>query len=244
MFSFDRRTLYVILAILVIFSLRSMTGGYLLSLLLTLPGVIIAITFHEFAHAWMADRLGDTTPRYQGRLTLNPLAHLDPVGLILLIFAHVGWGKPVQINPNNFTSNKSMSTCEALVSFAGPAMNFIIAIILTAVSMLLTALAPATFLYSSGGQVLGTLIYVTISVNIGLGVFNLIPLPPLDGEKIFRNFLPYRALEWLDRNAYTFNLIFMVLWITGLLSIVVSPVINVIEKLIFTGVGAILGIFL
>ena len=172
MFSFDKRALYVILAILVIFSLRSLTGGYLLSLLLTLPAVIIAITFHEFAHAWMADRLGDTTPRYQGRLTLNPLAHLDPVGFILLIFAHVGWGKPVQINPNNFTSNKSMSTCEALVSFAGPAMNFIIAIILTVVSMLLTALAPATFLYSNGGQILGTLIYVTISVNIGLGVFN------------------------------------------------------------------------
>lgn len=244
MFSFDKRALYVILAILVIFSLRSLTGGYLLSLLLTLPAVIIAITFHEFAHAWMADRLGDTTPRYQGRLTLNPLAHLDPVGFILLIFAHVGWGKPVQINPNNFTRNKSMSTCEALVSFAGPAMNFIIAIILTVVSMLLTALAPATFLYSNGGQILGTLIYVTISVNIGLGVFNLIPLPPLDGEKIFRHFLPYKALEWLDRNAYTFNLIFLVLWVTGLLGYVVSPVINLIESGIFKIVGLIIGIFL
>lgn len=244
MFSFDKRTLYVILAILVIFSLKSLTGDYLLSLLLTLPGVIIAITFHEFAHAWMADRLGDTTPRYQGRLTLNPLAHLDPVGLILLIFVHVGWGKPVQINPNNFTSNKSKGACEALVSFAGPAMNFIIAIVLTMVSMLLTALAPATFLYSNGGQILGIFIYITISVNIGLGVFNLIPLPPLDGEKIFRNFLPYRALEWLDRNAYTFNLIFMVLWITGLLGYVVSPVITVVENVIFKLVGTILGIFL
>ena len=214
MFSFDRRSLYVILAILVIMSLRSMTGSYLLRLLLTLPGVIIAITFHEFAHAWMADRLGDTTPRYQGRLTLNPIAHLDPVGIILLIFAHVGWGRPVQINPNNFTSNKSASACEAVVSFAGPAMNFIIAIILTIIAMLLNVFAPATFLYSGGGQILGTIIYATISVNIGLGIFNLIPLPPLDGEKIFRNFLPYRAIEWLDRNAYTFNLIFMVLWIT------------------------------
>lgn len=244
MFSFDKRTLYVILFILVIFSLRSMTGGYLLSLLLTLPAVIIAITFHEFAHAWMADRLGDTTPRYQGRLTLNPLAHLDPVGLILLIFAHVGWGKPVQINPNNFTSNKSMSACEALVSFAGPAMNFIIAIILTVISMLLSALAPATFLYSNGGQILGTLIYATITVNIGLGVFNLIPLPPLDGEKIFRNFLPYKALEWLDRNAYTFNLIFMVLWVTGLLGYIVSPVINTVQNVIFSLVGTVLGLFL
>lgn len=190
---FDRRILYVILAILVVMSLGSMDW---LSLLLTLPAVIIAITFHEFAHAWMADKLGDTTPRYQGRLTLNPLAHLDPIGSILLIFAHVGWGKPVQINPNNFTSNKSRSACEALVSLAGPAMNFIIAIILTLVSMLLSALAPQTFLYSYAGNLIGILIYMTITVNIGLGVFNLIPLPPLDGEKIFRHILPYKVYYW------------------------------------------------
>lgn len=240
--NYDRKKIITVLLVIMLISL--MMSGDFKVVLLTLPGVIIAMTFHEFAHAWMADRLGDTTPRYQGRLTLNPLAHLDPVGFILLIFAHVGWGKPVQINPNNFTSNKSMSTCEALVSFAGPAMNFIIAIILTVVSMLLTALAPATFLYSNGGQILGTLIYVTISVNIGLGVFNLIPLPPLDGEKIFRHFLPYKALEWLDRNAYTFNLIFLVLWVTGLLGYVVSPVINLIESGIFKIVGLIIGIFL
>lgn len=244
MFSFDKRVLYVILAVLVVTSLSRMTSEAWLSLLLTLPAVVIAITFHEYAHAWMADRLGDTTPRSQGRLTLNPLAHLDPVGSILLIFAHVGWGKPVQINPNNFTSNKSKGACEALVSFAGPAMNFIIAIILTLVSMLLTSLAPASFLYSYAGNVIGILIYVTITVNIGLGVFNLIPLPPLDGEKIFRNFLPYRALEWLDRNAYTLNLIFMVLWITGLLGVVVSPVIEVIQNGIFWLVGSILSLFL
>lgn len=238
---FDRRILYVILAILVVMSLGSMDW---LSLLLTLPAVIIAITFHEFAHAWMADKLGDTTPRYQGRLTLNPLANLDPIGSILLIFAHVGWGKPVQINPNNFTSNKSRSACEALVSLAGPAMNFIIAIILTLVSMLLSALAPQTFLYSYAGNLIGILIYMTITVNIGLGVFNLIPLPPLDGEKIFRHILPYRAVEWLDRNAYTLNLIFLVLWITGLLSFVVSPVIDFVQSGIFWLVGKIVGLFL
>lgn len=241
---FDKRSLYVILAILVLMSLRTMTGDYLTTLILTLPAVIVAITFHEFAHAWMADRLGDTTPRYQGRLTLNPLAHLDPVGFILLIFAHVGWGKPVQINPNNFTSNKSKGACEALVSFAGPAMNFIIAIILTAVSMLLTALAPQTFLYSYAGNLIGILIYMTITVNIGLGVFNLIPLPPLDGEKIFRQILPYRAIEWLDRNAYTLNLIFLVLWITGLLSTIVAPVIEFVQSGIFWLVGSIIGLFL
>lgn len=238
---FDRRILYVILAILVVMSLGSMDW---LSLLLTLPAVIIAITFHEFAHAWMADKLGDTTPRYQGRLTLNPLAHLDPIGSILLIFAHVGWGKPVQINPNNFTSNKSRSACEALVSLAGPAMNFIIAIILTLVSMLLSALAPQTFLYSYAGNLIGILIYMTITVNIGLGVFNLIPLPPLDGEKIFRHLLPYRVQEWLTNNYATLYYVFMILWIFGILEIVVSPVISVISNILFKGVGAVFSLFI
>lgn len=241
---FDKKSLYVILVILVLMSLRTMTGDYLTSLILTLPAVIIAITFHEFAHAWMADKLGDTTPRYQGRLTLNPLAHLDPIGSILLIFAHVGWGKPVQINPNNFTSNKSRSACEALVSLAGPAMNFIIAIILTLVSMLLSALAPQTFLYSYAGNLIGILIYMTITVNIGLGVFNLIPLPPLDGEKIFRHLLPYRVQEWLTNNYATLYYVFMILWIFGILEIVVSPVISVISNILFKGVGAVFSLFI
>lgn len=239
MFNFDKRILYAILAVLVISSIINTSTSTWISLLLTLPAVIIAITFHEFAHAWMADKLGDTTPRSQGRLTLNPLAHLDPVGSILLIFAHVGWGKPIQINPNNFTSNKSKSACEALVSFAGPAMNFIIAIVFSLIYLLLGIFLKSQFV----GSIFDILIYITITVNIGLGVFNLIPLPPLDGEKIFRNFLPYRAIQWLDRNAYILNAIFIALWFTGLLSYVVSPVIDVIQNGIFWGIAYILNIF-
>ena len=125
----DKRVIYILLAILVVFSLATMSRGEWLSILLTLPAVIIAITFHEFAHAWTADKFGDTTPRSQGRITLNPLKHLDPYGFILLMFAHIGWGRPVQINPNNFTSNKSRNFCESMVSLAGPLMNFILAII-------------------------------------------------------------------------------------------------------------------
>jgi Zn-dependent protease len=241
---FDRRYLYVILAILVVWSISTMTTGDWLSILLTLPAVIIAITFHEFAHAWMANKLGDTTPRNQGRLTLNPLAHLDPVGMILLMFAHVGWGKPVEINPNNFTSNKSRSTCEALVSLAGPVMNFILAIIFSFAYVLINHFASSAFLYSTAGEIIGLLIILTITVNIGLGVFNLIPLPPLDGEKIFRHILPYRAQAWLDRNAQILNMIFIVLWITGLLGWVVSPIITFIENKIFWVVGKIVEIFI
>ena len=130
-FNIDKKTLYVILGILILISLARFTSDSLIALLLTLPGVIIAITFHEFAHAFAADRLGDTTPRSQGRLNLNPLSHIDPVGFVLLIFAHFGWGKPVQINPNNFTRNVSLETGEAIVAIAGPAMNLILSILFT-----------------------------------------------------------------------------------------------------------------
>lgn len=239
-YNFDKRTFYIILGVLVILSIANMTALEWLDILLTLPAVIIAITFHEFAHAFVADKLGDTTPRSQGRLTLNPLKHLDPVGFVLLMFAHVGWGKPVEINPNNFTSNKSKSACEALVSLAGPVMNFIIAIISTVIYYALYKYAPANEFAIS---ILITLSYLTAIINIGIGVFNLIPLPPLDGEKIFRHILPYKAQQWLDRNSYILNMIFLLLWFFGLLGVVVSPVINVVYKGIFTVVSAIFGLF-
>ena len=239
-YNFDKRTFYIILGVLVILSIANMTALEWLDILLTLPAVIIAITFHEFAHAFVADKLGDTTPRSQGRLTLNPLKHLDPVGFVLLMFAHVGWGKPVEINPNNFTSNKSKSAFEALVSLAGPVMNFIIAIISTVIYYALYKYAPANEFAIS---ILITLSYLTAIINIGIGVFNLIPLPPLDGEKIFRHILPYKAQQWLDRNSYILNMIFLLLWFFGLLGVVVSPVINVIYKGIFTVVSAIFSLF-
>ena len=239
-YNFDKRTFYIILGVLVILSIANMTALEWLDILLTLPAVIIAITFHEFAHAFVADKLGDTTPRSQGRLTLNPLKHLDPVGFVLLMFAHVGWGKPVEINPNNFTSNKSKSACEALVSLAGPVMNFIIAIISTVIYYALYKYAPANEFAIS---ILITLSYLTAIINIVIGVFNLIPLPPLDGEKIFRHILPYKAQQWLDRNSYILNMIFLLLWFFGLLGVVVSPVINVIYKGIFTVVSAIFSLF-
>ena len=90
------------------------TPGALLALVLSIPGVIIAMTFHEFAHAWMADRLGDDTPRRQGRLTLNPFKHMEPIGMLMLLFAGFGWGKPVQVNPRNYNRNMSMEKADAI----------------------------------------------------------------------------------------------------------------------------------
>lgn len=227
-YGLDRKKLLTILGICFVFSLL-MTGEFK-TLLLTLPGVVIAMTFHEFAHAWMADKLGDTTPRAQGRLTLNPASHIDPVGFILLLFANIGWGRPVEINPRNFNSNKSMDTCEALVSVAGPVMNFILAFIFLIIYY-------ALFWYTSVSNLVLLIIYYAIVVNIGLGVFNLIPIPPLDGSKIFRRFLPYNFKAWLDRNMNYIYLAFMILWITGILSYIASPVIEAV----FDGMNFVVG---
>lgn len=239
-FELDKRFIYVILGIMVIMSLSGMSGNYLLSLLLTLPGVIIAITFHEFAHAYAAYKLGDDTPRMQGRLNLNPLSHMDPIGFVLLIFAHIGWGKPVQINPRNFDRKYSMSKGEAIVSVAGPVMNFILALVFTIIYFAILKFAPTIILTNWGGIII-TIITSTILVNIGLGVFNLIPLPPLDGSKIFRNFMSYNVKEWLDRYERVFYIIFLVLWITGLAGQIISPIIELISTGLIRLVGMLFG---
>ena len=205
----------------------------------SLPGVLLAISFHEFAHAWAADKLGDTTPREQGRLTLDPRAHIDPKGFILLLFCGVGWGKPVEINPNYFTSNKSKETCEALVSIAGPIMNFILAFVFTVIYYAIVFFVPQTPIVIITANLM---MWISL-INIGLGVFNLIPLPPLDGEKIFKSFLPYNVVEWLERNQYTLEGVFLILWATGILAIIVSPIIRFVFNIIYNGVGIIFSMF-
>ena len=243
MYYFDKKYLYIILVILGLYFLTSAGQATMIGLLLSLPGVIFAMTVHEYAHAKMADHYGDTTARKQGRLTLNPLAHIDPIGIFLLIVAHIGWGRPVEVNYNNLTSNKSRGYCEAMISLAGPLSNFILATIFTIIFYLIEVLAPA-FVFTEVGYILMQIIYSAIVVNIGLGVFNLIPLPPLDGEKIFRNIMPGNIRAWLIKNTNTLQFIFLMLWITNLLSYVVSPVINGVFFVIDTVVRFVFGIFI
>lgn len=244
MFNIDKRILYIIIAIFTVSTIVQYIQNpmELLALLLTLPGVIVAITFHEFAHAFVADKLGDDTPRRQGRLNLNPLSHIDPVGFFMLIFAHFGWGKPVEINPANFNRKRSMSAQEALVALAGPVMNLIIAIVLTIILFTITTFTP-TFILSTTGMLIGLTLQMAISVNIGLGVFNLIPLPPLDGSKILMHFLPYNAKTWFENNAQIFYIVFIVLWVTNLISYIISPVINIVSTGIYSMVSALFGFF-
>ena len=234
-FNFDRRTMYIIAAVLLVFFVIQSAAdpSQLVGLLLSAPGVLIAITFHEFAHGYAAYKLGDDTAKNQGRLSLNPLDHLDPIGTLMLLVAGFGWGKPVHVNPRNYTRKMSMEKGEAIVSAAGPLMNFILALIFTLIYCAIYKFASIAFISSTVGSVIIILISSTISINIGLGVFNLIPLPPLDGSKIIMPFLHYKAKQFFVNNEQIFYIVFVLLWITGLAGTIITPAINGISTGIF-----------
>ena len=227
---FDKRSLYILLIIMVIWGLVDYLANpnTLLGLLFSIPGVLIAITFHEFAHAWAADKLGDDTPRSEGRLSLNPSAHLDPIGSVLLLFAGFGWGKPVHVNPRNYNRDISMDKADAIVSVAGPIMNFILAIILTLIYCLVWKFARVEVMTSNVLYIIMQMLQFAISINIGLGIFNLIPLPPLDGSKVIKPILPYNAKIWFENHEQIFYLVFVALWIIGILGIIISPIIDIV----------------
>lgn len=179
-------------------------------------GLVIAITIHEFSHALLADRLGDPTPRSQGRLSLNPLAHLDPLGTLMLFLVHFGWGKPVIFDPYNLAHPRRDA---GIISIAGPASNLILA---TALSLILR-FTPIPFF-------LAPFFYAVIILNISLAVFNLVPVYPLDGEKILAAILPrdlaYEYQAVMNRYG-TIILILMILPLFGS-----SPVISLITPAI------------
>ena len=220
-FSFDKRIVYIIIAIMVLSTVAQYIAnpGALFALLVGVPGVLLAITFHEFAHGYAAYKLGDNTAKNEGRLSLNPLDHLDPIGTLMLLFAGFGWGKPVHVNPTNYTRKISMEKGEAIVSVAGPLTNILLAFLLALAYEALIKFASIEFLVSTVGNIIKLMIGTAISINIGLGVFNLIPLPPLDGSKIIMPFLPYNAKQWFRNNEQIFYIIFVVIWITGIASI-------------------------
>ena len=235
----DRRFIFLIIALMLFSSFVTLFSneGALLAFVISIPGILIAITFHEFAHAFAADRLGDDTPRRQGRLNLNPFTHLDLFGTIMLIFAGFGWGKPVEINPRNFNRTMSLQKAEAIVAAAGPIMNFIIAILFEIIFCLVIKFAPQVEIINGimyyENQMLGIIISIVqsiITINIGLGVFNLIPLPPLDGSKILCGFLPYNARNWVESHSQIFEIVFIALWIVGILTLIVRPLILIINN--------------
>ncbi len=167
---------------------------------LTLPILLIVITVHEFSHALVADRLGDPTPRLAGRLTLNPVAHIDPIGFLMLLIVRFGWAKPVPINPYNFRNPR---TGALLVSLAGPVSNFLFAWVVAIVFRTMPI----------GSDLLAQVLSYTIFINLALGVFNLIPIPPLDGSHVLEFFLPphrYEIMQQLEQ--YGFMILILIIF--------------------------------
>lgn len=184
-----------------------------MDLLYTLPGLFIAIIFHELAHGYVAYLLGDNTAKNAGRLTLNPIRHIDPIGFISMLVFKFGWAKAVPVNSSNFNNRKIGML---LVSIAGPAANFILAILFG-------------FVLISGiitNNVIQDIVIITIWYNIMLGVFNLLPFPPLDGSKIVASILPKKIEFYFYKYEKYLYVILLTLVFTGSINKIMEPLIN------------------
>ncbi|MCI8609315.1 MAG: site-2 protease family protein [Firmicutes bacterium] len=198
--------------------------------LLMLPGIVVGLTFHEAAHGYVSYWLGDPTPKLQGRLSLNPARHLDPVGFLALFIAGFGWGEPVQINPAYY---KHRRRDEFLVSIAGVATNFIIAMITGLIMKAVLANASYSFIAGMGGIILDILNYMFM-VNIVLMVFNLLPVPPLDGFGILTQIFNLQQYNWYWKLYQNGFLILMILIIFDITDMIISPCYGFFFSLFFS----------
>jgi len=200
---------------------------WFMGVLLTLPGIVLGLALHEFAHAYSAYKLGDDTPRLQGRVTINPIAHMDPIGLICIIFIGFGWGKPVMINPMNFRYRRRD---EIIVSLAGVATNFVLAIVLTIVYAIFIR-TTGMFVMTTMGHTIQLMILYAIRINLVLMVFNLLPIPPLDGFSVLSELLRIKYTDIWYKLYQNGMWILMALVLFG----VVRTIINVTVNPMFNG---------
>ncbi|MFQ6615790.1 MAG: site-2 protease family protein [Fidelibacterota bacterium] len=154
--------------------------------ILLIPAILVAITFHEYAHGWVALRLGDPTARAAGRLTLNPVSHLDPVGTLMFFLVHFGWARPVPVDPTYFRDPKQGMV---RVAVAGPVINMVLAFLS---GLAVTGLLVSGLGYTAGMAAVTTMLVLSLKINLALAVFNLLPIPPLDGSKVLYGLLPPR----------------------------------------------------
>ena len=180
------------------------------------------MTVHEYSHGFAAYKMGDSTAKDAGRLTLNPLAHIDWLGALAMLLLGFGWAKPVPVNPYRF--KKSGARGIVWVSLAGPFSNIIFAFLLVLIWQICAIWAPdvcRNFYFD-------TIIRSVVSLNLGLAVFNLIPIPPLDGSKVLGYFLPYSASAWMENNSNFLYMILLLASFTGALSKIIVPAANLI----------------
>lgn len=204
------------------FSLTGLIAG--------LPGLVIALVIHEYAHAKAADAMGDFTPRMTGRLTLNPMAHIDPIGLIMLLVVRFGWAKPVMINARNF---RNWRQGELLVAVAGPVANLIVAFI----SLLAMAVLFKLGMFSEGVRLV---LSMMVLFNINFAIFNMLPLPPLDGSKVLMVLLPGRlAYKLMSLERYSF-IILIFLMMTPFLTMILIP----LQRLVLSVFNLIIGVII
>lgn len=204
------------------FSLTGLIAG--------LPGLVIALVIHEYAHAKAADVMGDFTPRMTGRLTLNPMAHIDPIGLIMLLVVRFGWAKPVMINARNF---RNWRQGELLVALAGPVANLLVAFI----SLLAMAVLFKLGMFSEGVRLV---LSMMVLFNINFAIFNMLPLPPLDGSKVMMVLLPGRlAYKLMSLERYSF-IILIFLMMTPFLTMILIP----LQRLVLSVFNLIIGVII
>ena len=194
------------------------------------PPLLLALTLHEFAHAWVADKLGDPTPRFMGRLTLNPLKHLDPMGTLAFILTRmIGWAKPVPVNPRNF---KNPHKAMMWVALAGPLTNLFLA----SVSAILLKILLLSGLSNSLGQSISEPLFLmlirSVQINVGLAIFNLIPLPPLDGGRIMTGLLPMEKALVFSRIEPYGPIILIFLIFSNILNYTLIPIIITTSRLL------------
>ncbi len=194
-------------------------ASFWINLLICLPGILIGLSFHEFAHAFAAYKMGDNTARNMGRMTVNPFAHLDLFGFLSLLFLGFGWAKPVPVNSRNFKGN--IRVADIIVSLAGIVMNFLLAMLF----MFLYYLLNITF--GINHAVVNSLIISAVSINLSLMVFNLIPIPPLDGSHILEDLLikrigPKPFMLMRQYSMYMLIVLLLILNMTNVLSTVIN----------------------
>lgn len=200
-----------------------------IGLVVYLAVIVLAITLHEFAHAWTADRLGDPTPRYQGRLSLNPLAHLDPVGGLMLLLFGFGWARPVPINPWYFKDGRRGML---LVALAGPLANVTLAWVANLLLNMLLSAPGGGSAFAVLASPLGRLLRLSVTLNLWLAAFNLIPIPPLDGSRILAGLVSQSQAAALAR-LEAYGPLFLVLLIaSGASSLILQPIYRLLMLLI------------